>query len=213
MLKLNRSGILNPLIIPVILLVIGFVAASVLAAKYYGDFTTQKNNNQPLIDAAVEEAKEKQKTELTEDFIEREKEPNKSYTSPAELGSVRLQFPKTWSSYVITGKSTDLDYFGHPNYVPADGVNYALRMSIVKKAFSNEVKGYDAKVKKGELKATSVRVSGVTGTRLDGLFEKDKEGSIVVFPLRDKTLRVWTESKDYRSDFDNIVLKNLSFSP
>jgi hypothetical protein len=213
MLKLNRSGILNPLIIPVILLVIGFVTASVLAAKYYGDYTTQRKNNQPLIDAAVEEAKAKQKTELTEDFIQREKEPNKSYTSPAELGSVRLQFPKTWSSYVVQGKGSDIDYFGHPNYVPAEGVNYALRMSIVKKAFSTEVKGYDGKVKKGELKATSVRVSGVTGTRLDGLFEKEKEGSMVVFPLRDKTLRVWTESKDYRSDFDNIVLKNLSFSP
>lgn len=213
MLKLNRAGLFNPLIIPVILLVVGFVTVSVLAAKFYGDFTTQRDNNQPLIEEAVEKAKEQQKTELTNDFVEREKEPNKTYTSPAELGSVRLQFPKTWSSYVVQGKGSDIDYFGHPNYVPASGVNYALRMSVVRKAFSVELKSYDAQVKKGELKATSVRVSGVTGSRLDGLLEKEKEGSMVIFPLRDKTLRVWTESKDYRSDFDNIILKNLSFSP
>ena len=92
-------------------------------------------------------------------------------------------------------------------------MNYALRMSILSRAFSNELKSYDSIVKKGDLNASAIRASGVTGTRLDGFLEKDKEGSMVIFPLRDKTLKIWTESKDYRSDFDNIVLKNLTFSP
>lgn len=213
MLKLNRSGVFNPLVIPCILLAVGFITVSVLAVKFYGDYTDQRDNNQPKIDAAVEAAKEAQKTQLTNDFAEQEKQPNKTYTSPAELGSVRLQFPKTWSSYVVIGKTADIDYYGHPNYVPGSDVNYALRMSVVKRAYASELKTYDDKVKKGELKATSVRVSGVTGARLDGTLDKDKDGSMVIFPLRDKTLRVWTESKEYRSDFDNIVIKNLSFSP
>ncbi|MCA9313588.1 hypothetical protein KDA08_04740, partial [Candidatus Saccharibacteria bacterium] len=86
-------------------------------------------------------------------------------------------------------------------------------MSLIKNDYSAELKKYDALVKKGELKATSVSISGVTGARLDGMLKKDQEGSLVIFPLRDKTLKVWTESKDFRTDFNDIVLKNLTFVP
>jgi hypothetical protein len=53
----------------------------------------------------------------------------------------------------------------------------------------------------------------VKGVRLEGFLEKDKEGIMVMFPLRDKTLRIWTESKEFSGDFNNIVIKKLSFSP
>ena len=86
-------------------------------------------------------------------------------------------------------------------------------MSVSNRNFADENKTYEPLIKKGDLKTKSVQVSGVTGTRLDGFFKKDQEGSMVIFPLRDKTLRVWTESKEFRGDFDNIVLKNLTFVP
>lgn len=213
MLTLNKKGFLNPLLIPLILAVVVLLVTSALSVSYYTKYTQQRDENQPIIDKAVSDAEGAQKTKLEAEFTEREKLPTKSYTTPSELGSVKLTFPKTWSSYVVHTSSSTLDYYGHPNYVPSTGVNYALRMSILSRAFSNELKSYDSIVKKGDLNASAIRASGVTGTRLDGFLEKDKEGSMVIFPLRDKTLKIWTESKDYRSDFDNIVLKNLTFSP
>lgn len=211
--KLNQHGLVNPLVIPLVLAVLILIVASVMAVLYYTKFVEQRDRNQPLIEAAVTEAEAVQQKKLEAEFIEREKLPTKSYTSPAEFGSVKLVFPKTWSSMVAIGKTSEIDYYGHPGYVPESGVNYALRMSVVREAFAEEVKDYDDQVKKGELKATAVRVSGVTGVRLDGLLDKDQEGSMLIFPLRDKTLRVWTESKEFRSDFDNIVLKGLTFVP
>ena len=211
--KLNQAGIMNPLTIPLVLAVVVLLASSAMAVVFYTKFVEQRDNNQPIIEAAVAKAEEEQKSALEEDFTEREKLPTKNYTSPSELGSVKLSFPKTWSSYVNTEKSGGMDYYGHPNFVPSDNVNYALRMSVVDKSFAAEIKSYDAAVKKGDLKAAAVRVSGTTGTRLDGFLQKDQEGSMVVFPLRDKTLRVWTESKEFAEDFNNIVLKSLTFVP
>jgi hypothetical protein len=211
--KLNQKGAASLLVVPLVLLTVAVIALSVVAVMYYNQYVTQRDKNEPVIAKAVDEAKTAQKAELEADFTEREKQPLKVYVSPAEVGSVNLKFSKVWSSYVDVQKAATMDFYAHPNFVPASGVSYALRMSVVRAEYSTELKKYDAQVKKGELKATSVAASGVTGARLDGFLEKDKEGSMVIFPLRDKTLRVWTESKDFRGDFDNIVLKNLTFVP
>lgn len=211
--KLDQNGIMNPLTIPLVLAILLLIAASVMAVIYYTKFIEQRDTNQPIIDAAVVKAEEAQKEQLETEFTEREKLPTKNYTSPSELGTVKLVFPKTWSSYVEVTRANGMDFYAHPNYVPSDNVNYALRMSVVNRPFANEVKSYDNAVKKGELRATAVRVSGTTGSRLDGFLEKDQEGSMVIFPLRDKTLRVWTESNEFRDDFNNIVLKGLTFVP
>lgn len=210
--KLNQNGVINPLLVPLILAVILLLSASGLSVYYYTNYVEQRDNNQPLIDAAVVTAEEKQQNKLEAEFIEREKQPNKTYVSPSEFGSVRLQFPKTWSGYVDT-RSGGLDYYGHPNYVPESGVNYALRMNISDRVFATEVKFYDTAVKKGELQASAIQVAGTTGTRLDGTLKKDQQGSMVIFPLRDKTLKVWTENNDFKNDFNNIVLKGLTFVP
>lgn len=203
----------NVLIIPLIVISIVMIVATVFAVMYYGKYNEQRDHNQPIIDAAVKEAEEAQKAALEADFAEREKLPTRTYTSPAELGSVKLALPKNWSQYIEASKSDEIEFYAHPNYVPSDGVNYALRMSVTNRAYANEMRGYESAIKKGDLKSSSVQAAGVTGARLDGFFKKDQEGTMVVFPLRDKTLRVWTESVDFRGDFDNIVLKSFTFSP
>ncbi len=210
--KLDQKGAMNPLLIPIILAAVFMLAFAGVGVVYYGKYIEQKDNNQPLIEAAVTKAEEAQKLQLEAEFVEREKQPYDTYTGPAELGTLKLTYPKTWSAYVDTTKGA-LDFFAHPFVVPSEGVKYALRASVIKKSFADEIKGYDSQVKKGELRATAVQVAGTQGVRFDGLLEKDVEGSMVVFPLRDKTLRVWTETKDFEGDFNNIVLKNLSFVP
>ncbi len=211
MIKLNKKGTLNPLVIPLVFAVLLFIACGALAFVNYTKYVDQRDNNQPKIEAAVKSAEDAQEKKLEAEFVEREKNPNDTYVSPSEFGSVSLTYPKTWSAYF--DKSSELDFYAHPKYVPATDINYALRMSVVSREFSSEIKSYDAQVKKGDLKASSVAVAGVKGVRLDGLLSKDQEGSMVIFPLRDKTLRVWTENKEFRGDFNNIVLKKLTFQP
>lgn len=211
--KLNQHGEMSLLLIPLSLAILFFITALVFAIVFYNKYVQQRDHNQPLISAAVQEATGAQKTQLQKQFTEQEKQPYKTYTSPTELGSIQLTYPKTWSSYVSNDQSGGIDYYAYPNYVPANNVNYALRMSVESKQFADEMKQYNQKIKKGELVASAVNVAGTTGTRLDGALTKDMTVSMVIFPLRDKTLRVWTESQDYRSDFDNIVLKNLTFVP
>lgn len=210
---LDEKGLLNPLTIPVIFLVLLFIGTSVTSIMYYSKYVEQRDQNKPIIAAAVKEAEDAQKEKLEAEFTEREKVPTKQYISPSEFGSVKLVFPKTWSSYVDLQSSNGMEYLGHPNYVPSDNVNYALRMEVVQREFATELKTYDQYVKKGDLKATAIQASGVTGTRLDGLLEPDQAGSMVIFPLRDKTLKISTENKEYESDFNNIVLKRLTFVP
>ncbi len=210
--KLSQNGAVNPMLIASVLLAVGFIVTSVLAVIYYGNFTEQRDNNQPLIEAAVEKAKNEQKTALEADFAEREKLPTKNYVAPGEFGSIRLSHPKTWSSYV-DNKGDSINFYAHPNFVPSENVNYALRMSVVSEPFSEVTEEYQDAIEDGELKSSTFQAAGVSGSRLDGLLEEGKTGSMVIFPLRDKTLRVWTETTDFRSDFDNIVLKNLTFVP
>ena len=38
-------------------------------------------------------------------------------------------------------------------------------------------------------------------------------GAMLIIPVRDKTLQIYTESSDYLSDFNNIVLPSLTFVP
>lgn len=211
--KLNQAGMFNVLIIPIVILSIGLIAAIILASSYYSNYIDARDAYQPKIDSAVAAAEATQEQRLEADFAAREKLPNKSYTSSSQTGTIKLIYPKTWSSYVVYSTEDTVDYFAHPNFVPSTGVNYALRMSAVNRDFATELKAYEPLIKKGDLIASSVSVSGVQGTRLDGFLAKTKEGSMVIFPLRDKTLRVWTESKDFRGDFDNTVLKNLTFVP
>lgn len=210
---MNNSGSLNPLMIPLILAVLIVLGTSVSTVLFYVKFTEQRDANEPIIAAAVSDAKETQKEQLESEFTEREKIPTKQYTSPQQHGSVKLSYPKTWSSYVDTSQSGGMNFYAHPNFVPAKDVNYALRMSIVNRPFAQEIKSYDSQVKNGDLKAAAVRASGVTGTKLDGFLQREQEGIMVVFPLRDKTLRIWTESKEFSGDFNDIVLAALSFAP
>ncbi|MCB9823129.1 hypothetical protein H6800_02545 [Candidatus Nomurabacteria bacterium] len=211
MVKLNNKGLINPLLIPLVLSALVMVGFAISTYVYYTNFVDQRDNVNQKISNAVEIAETEQREKLDKDFAEREKIPNKTYTSPSIYGSVKLTFPKTWSSFV-TDTGSSIDYYGHPDYVPSKGVNYALRMNVSTKKFASEIKSYDAEVKKGDLKAVSITVSGTTGTRLDGLLKKDQQGTMVIFPLRDKTLKVWTENKDFAADFES-VLKQLTFVP
>jgi hypothetical protein len=209
---------------PIIGLVIAIVLLVITLAFAFWAFTGRqnyKNNTDQISQKAVGAALEEQKKELDAQFAEQEKSPFRSYISPSQSGSVKIVYPKTWSAYVEEDESgaAGIDGYWQPKYVPdKDGeTNFYLRVEVVPTSYQSTLKKYEAAVERGELKAsvyTPEQLKGsVVGVRYDGEIDSGKNGAIVILPLRDKVLKVWTESDAALNDFNKTVLKNLTFSP
>lgn len=196
---------------------IGFIIFSAWAYTGRQDY---KNNADQKIAAAVEAAREEEAALKDAQFAEAVKYPFKEYDGPEPYGSVKVVYPKTWSAVVSeTDNSIPVEGIFHPNYIPGldSGAAFALRVRVIEKSYEDSLKSYDAAAKKGKVKAVPYslpKVPTVSGTRLEGEIDKfSKNGSMVLLPLRDKTLEITTLSSDFVKDFDSIILENLSFVP
>ena len=217
--QLNQRGVLNELLIPLVLVVVLLLGAAGFGAWAYMSRQDYKDNSDQKSAAAVAVAEQLTSTKKDNEFLEKEKLPLRQYAGPAAFGSLSVMYPKTWSVYVnekATG-STPLDGYFQPNFVPATDSNssYALRVQLVDTDYAAVLRTYDSNVKLGKLKATPyspAKVPSVTGVRLDGEIAPKKQGAIVIVQVRDKTLKIWTESMDFVKDFDASILPNYSFS-
>lgn len=210
----------NGLLIPFILLVIFFIGVSVLAAWAYMERSDYKNNVDKKVEAAVTVAVQNESTRKDAEFVQREKEPTKTYSGPSAYGSVSFKFPKNWSGHVIEkDKSSEpLNGYFHPSIIPdvGGGTAFALRFKVVDKSYADVLKSLTSKIKTGKLKSTSYKaknVDDVVGVRLVGELNREQKDTVVILPVRDKTLMIWTESDDFVADFDKFVLTSLTFSP
>lgn len=217
--RLDQRGSLNPLLIPLILVSLLFVAVASMAGWAYMSRQDYKNNSDQKAEAAVAVAVEKTKTEKDNEFEQKEKEPYRQYYGPEPFGSLEINYPKTWSVYVSerAGNSIPVDGYFMPKFVPAidNKVSYALRVQITDTPYATVVKQFDSDVKQGKVKATAyipAKNQSVTGVRMDGEVVNGKQGAMVILPLRDKTLKIWTESKDFLDDFNTKILPNYSFN-
>lgn len=211
-LKNNQEGTLDPLMIPLIVSVVLVIGLAVFGSWSYLQYLDQKNNVEATVETAVTEAEVAQKTVLEAEFAEQSKKPNVKWVSAASIGSIELTYPRTWSGFVDESDSgsNPLNGFFHPKVVPADGANYALRILVDEKDYTREVASYDQEIEKGVVKAKAITRAGVTGVRLEGEIDTKYSGAIVIFPLRDKTVRIWTESDVYLPDFNKII-SSLTF--
>jgi hypothetical protein len=180
-----------------------------------------KKNSDQKVAAAVEVAKKDEGTVKDKEFAEKEKNPLKEYKTPAAYGSVSIMYPKTWSAYVAEASSNaslPVDAYFHPNIVPGfdSGTAYALRVQVTGEDYARELKHFDSLVKNGRVKTSAYqapKMTSVTGTRVEGELVKGQKSIMVLLPLRDKTIKISTQSPQYAADFDNIVLANLVFVP
>lgn len=179
-----------------------------------------KTNSDAKAASAVASANAQQKKDLEAQFAEQEKSPLKSYTSPSSSGSVKIVYPKTWSAYISeSATGTPVDGYFNLNFVPSiNGKNnYYLRLQVLDTAYKSAVEAYNSPAKQGIVKISAFapeQVKNATpGVRVDGQLDAQKKGSMVILPLRDKTLKIWTENEASAADFNNIVLKNLTYSP
>lgn len=217
----NQAGSISMLLIPLIVVVLLLLGASYFAYWAYNGRQDYKNNVATKVSAAVSTAIQSEDAKDNAQFAQDEKQPLKTYSGPTTYGSIQLQYPRTWSGYVNEDASgqTDVDGYFSPNVVPdIEGQNstFALRIQVLSESYSNVMQNYTTAISAKQVTAVPYslpKVPSVIGTRLDGAIEQDKQGAMIILPLRNTTLIVWTEAMTYVGDFNNNILPNLSFSP
>ncbi|MEK7472142.1 MAG: hypothetical protein AAB624_02740 [Patescibacteria group bacterium] len=217
--RLNQRGSIQSSALTVGFAVL-FVASTAFGIWAFMGRADYKNNSDKKSATAVATAKEEQKATDEADFLEREKQPYETFDGPSEFGSIKIVYPKTWELYVdvkTTGSGTSVDGYAHPIYVPGvqSDTAFALRFQVIGDDYTSLLKQYESSTKNGSVTVAPFRavlVDSVLGARIDGEITTKRTGSVVLLPLRDKTLKIWTESNAYTADFDEI-LANLSFSP
>lgn len=196
-------------------LILALVIAISLSAWFYVQFDEKRTDVDGQISEAVAVAKKEQADEDEAKFLEREKEPMRQFVGPDDYGRVSFDYPKTWSASVYKDASNggSFEAYLHPIVVPpvSSTQQFAIRVLIEEKDYDKVVSGYDALVKKGDLKTSSVKADGVSGTRLDGSFTKDIRGYAVIFKIRDKTLTIRTDANTFKNDF-NALIKTIKFN-
>lgn len=210
--KNNNKGLLISFIFSILLLcgAFGFGVWAFMERDHY------KKDTSEIVDREVTVAVERARTAKDNEFLEREKQPYRTYQGGETLGSFSVQYPKTWSVYSNDDASAASVIF-HPDFIPADKATaYALRVEVLPRSYDSVAASFGGNVKTGKLKATTfalTKLPDVVGLRLDGQIEAKKTGAIVILPLRDKTIQITTESPSFAGDFNDIILPNFTFKP
>lgn len=203
---------LRLLIIGLAVLCLLLGAGFIWALTGYLDY---KSNTDKKIAAGVAEAEKKKAAELEAGFqIERNRLFN-TYTTDPVIANVTLEYPRDWSFYLEqdTKGRPQIDAKFHPRVVMAGSPStVGLRLRIEPTLYDDVVADYQRAIEQGELTASPLQASGVNGLRLDGQIDRDHRGAVVIFPIRDKTLVISTESTDFISVFNEAISK-LSFTP
>lgn len=218
---LNERGILNVLVVPLILVAILFFGAAGFGVWAFISRSDYKNNSDRKTDAAVASAVERTQAEDNERFAEESKKPYDTYIGPSAFGNITVNYPKTWSGYVVAVQAANspVNAYFQPKIVPNvtdPEYNFALRVELVQQPYNSVLAQYEPNIKTG--KATIApyklaKVPSVVGSRIEGQITPRKQGTMIVLPLRNMTLKVWTESNDFKGDLDTHILPNLSFIP
>lgn len=220
MISNDQQGSVNAWLIAFFMTLVLFLGSSGFGVWAYMGRQDYKNNVDAKIADAVAIAEKSTSDKKDKDFVEKEKEPYRDYVGPSSYGSVDIKYPKTWSAYVDESGNGNLPIDGYFNPATVPGLlsnaSYAIRMRVSNTKYADDVRSFDSQTKNGKVKVTpysAPKVPGTVGIRLDGEILTGKQGSMIILPMRDKTLRVWAESGQFVGDLDNIVLPNLIFVP
>lgn len=204
-----------------------FLGVAFLVALVFGIWASAgksdyKNNSDNKSAIAVEKALAAQKLILQAQYNEQSKLPYKTYKGDPTYGSVTFEYPKTYSGYVYSASSTQpVDSYFYPDVVPGGNNSttaFALRVELINQDYASVLSGFDSQIRTGTLTSKAyvppkmVALNIQPGVRLDGGISQSKQGAMVILKVRDKTLKVYTESTDFMTDYNN-VLASLTFTP
>ena len=176
-----------------------------------------QTNLDEKIDAASQVAVQIAEADKEVEFTEREKNPFKTYQGSATYGSLEFDYPKNWSVFAETSDSgTLLDFYAQPEIIPGfTDTNFAFRAQIVDKEYESELQSFDSKAKRGTVKVSAFRLENVPdqlGAVVTGEIDGRQQGTLILLPQRDKTIKLFTETEDYLADFAKIV-ESTTYSP
>ena len=220
MIKHNQDGGVTTILV-VTALGVFLVLSLVFGFWAYAGKQDYKNNVDSKITAAVVVAKQQEASAKDVAFAAAEKLPLRPYHGPQAYGSIVVNYPKTWSAYVDdTGSgSAPVDGYFAPNAVPSvtsQSSVFALRIQVQSQAYSQVLQAVANQQQTGKQVVTAYalpKVPGAVGVEITGTLVGNKTGTMVVLPLRDKTLEIWTEGNQFLGDFNTSILPNISFSP
>ncbi len=217
----QQRGSLDVLLIPVIVLATLLLGVSYFAYWAYSSRQDYKNNTDQKVTAAVNVAVQQAQNVDAKNYAQEAKDPLTTFTGPSAFASISFQYPKTWSAYAPENPSSQnpIEGYFYPAVVP-DITNqsnaYALRVQLVTQPYATVLQQYSGQVSSGKLAVsqyTPPKLPNVIGSKLVGQLTSNKQGTMVVLPVLNMTLEVWTESSQFQSDFANSVLPSLTFQP
>ena len=212
----NQQGSLNVLLIPLILSVVLLLSSIGFGVWAFAEREDYKKNSDQKSEAAAAVATQRTKSDKDNEFLQKEKEPLKSYTSASQYGTISLKYPKTWSAYADEG-SNKLTLLLQPDVVSSkESTPYALKVEVLETPYAQAITRLDNDIKTGKLRASAfslAKVPDVLGLRIDGQITQQKSGAAVYLPLRDSTIIISSEAPDKVADLTNIILPNFQFSP
>jgi len=208
------------LIVGLILSILMLIGVAVYSYVLFNEKEKYRTQTQAIVDDEVSKAVEKTKAEKDAQFKEDEKKPLRKYQGPSTFGGLDISYPKTWSVFVTENdkSSTPIDGYFHPNHVPGtqSGTAFALRIQVTNQTYDQEMRKFDSQVKNGRVKVAAYapkNVPGVKGSRVEGEIFRGQQDYMIVLPLRDKTIKIWTESQQFLGDFNTNILENFKFVP
>lgn len=219
--RTNQRGAINVLLLPLIILFVFFIAAVGFGFWAFTERTDYKENSDQKVAAAVVQAQKETQAADAKQYAEEAKKPYDTYIGPSAFGNINLKYPKTWSAYVVeSGESGNpVDGYYHPNFVPSANTQknaFALRVQVTSQSYDNVLQQYTGQVDAKQMTVSPYslpKVPSIVGSRLEGQITEEKQGVMIVLPLRNMTLKIWTESNNFKADLDNIILPNFTFQP
>ena len=187
-----------------------------LAVWLFMDSNSLKSDFDGEVQKAVAERETVIQAEIQAQFDEEAKSPNKTAKLAEALGGFEFSYPKTWSIYAVE-KSTGtklLDVYAHPDIVPdtSGETAFAFRATITNSAYDSAIKDLQKRVDRDVTSSTPYRSNGVLGSKFEGEIDSKTSGVLIALPLRDKTIKIWTESSTYITDFLKLA-ESLKFQP
>lgn len=212
MMKIDKKerGSVNGWMVGTIGCLILFLIAGSLAIWAYMQYSHEKSNVDSKVAIEVAKGKSEQAESDQKKFSEEAKNPRIEFVGPSEYGRVSFMYPKTWSVYIENDGSNRGDYKAYLNPVAVPSASnkasrFALRLEIINKNLDTVLNDYQSRLKKGELTSSSTEFNGISATRIDGTFEKELRGSVVLMKVRDKTIRFSTDADTFKPDFQTIL--------
>lgn len=218
---LNSRGAINVLLIPLILMVTFFFAAAGFGIWAFTSRADYKNNSDKKAAAAAAASAQAQQSTDAAKYAEELKQPFSTFIGSAAYGNVTVNYPRTWSAYIVQvdRSATPISGYFQPKIVPSvvdPNNSFALRVELVSSTYQSVVDSFKGRFDKGTATATPFtlpKVPSVVGLRVEGQITSTKQGAMVILPLRNMTLKVWTEDNNFKGDLDTNILPNLSFVP